>query len=89
MENDTEYFGLMELSHRDLLSWAFEKEELSVLEVELLLRLEEFVDFRENTLDKIVNGQCGKCIHMDNLIPEDWNVNQKRFGQDKFMVGGN
>lgn len=70
-ERTTTQYGLMELSNNDLVVWAAEQEELSLLEVELMLRLEQVMETREYVLDRLKTAPCSKCVHFRNLLPEN------------------
>jgi len=63
--------GLMELNHRELLAYAVGRKKLSVLELELTLRLEQFLDARDGFLENLTAAPCRKCRHLSELLPPE------------------
>lgn len=66
-----EGYGLMELTNRDLISYAARQGKLTPIEVELMLRLEQVMDTTEAILQRIPSTPCGQCAHLAKLIPVD------------------
>ena len=61
--------GLMELTHREIVAYGVGQKNPSLLELELLLRLEQILDARDQFVSNLVTSACARCKHLQSLIP--------------------
>jgi hypothetical protein len=62
--------GLMELTHREVVAYGIGQKNLTLLELELLLRLEQMLDAREQFTARCMEAPCAKCAHFVSLLPD-------------------
>ena len=63
--------GLRQLSNKDLVAFVVGKEQLSEVELELVLRLEQIVEQRLEIKEKLPRLPCFQCPAFPHLIPRD------------------
>lgn len=61
--------GLRQLSNKDLVTYAVGLKELTPLELELTLRVEQVVEERLAVIDRIPSLLCRKCPALPRLLP--------------------
>ena len=62
--------GLMELTHREIVAYGIGQKNLTLLELELLLRLEQMLDARDQFTARCMEAPCTKCAHFASLLPD-------------------
>lgn len=63
--------GFRQLTNKDLVHYAIGKSELTQLELELTLRLEQVIQQREDVLAKVPSLPCAQCPAFARLLPSD------------------
>ena len=63
--------SLRQLSNKDLVAYVVGKEQLSEVELELVLRLEQIVDQRLEVKEKLPKLPCSTCPALPHLLPRD------------------
>lgn len=61
--------GLRQLSNKDLVTYAIGRKELTPLELELTMRVEQVVEERLAVIDRIPTLLCGQCPALPRLLP--------------------
>ena len=69
--NKDDQTSLRQLSNKDLVAYVVGKEQLSEVELELVLRLEQIVDQHSEVKEKLPKLPCSTCPVLPHLLPRD------------------
>lgn len=62
--------GLRQLTNKDLVTYSLGRPQLSPLELELTLRLEEIMTQREDWVARLPTMPCGRCPVLTHAFPQ-------------------